>query len=73
MDGRVAAGGRVEVAFGETGVLGYVIDDGVGDDDVVVYEWEAGFGPAAVAAEDGETADGGAGGANDVFGLGVGD
>ena len=68
----MAAGGGVEVAFGETGVLGYVVDDGVGDDYVVVYEGEAGFG-AAVAAENGETPDGGAGGADDVFGLGVGD
>ena len=73
MNGCVAAGGGVEVAFGEAGVLGYVVDDGVSDDDVVVYEGEAGFGAAAVAAEDGEAADGGAWGADDVFGLGVGD
>ena len=73
MDGCVATGGGVEVPFGEAGVLGHVVDDGIGDDDVVVYEGEAGFGPAAVAAEDGEAADGGAGGADDVFGLGVGD
>ena len=52
--------------------MGYVIDDRVGDDDIVVYEGEPGLG-AAVAAEDGETPDSGAGRADDVFGLGVGD
>ncbi len=52
--------------------MGYIVDDGVGDDDVVVYEGEAGGG-AAAAAEDGETADSGARGPDDVFGLGVGD
>ena len=52
--------------------MGYVIDDGVGDDDVVVYEGEAGGG-AAAAAEDRETADSRARRPDDVFGLGVGD
>ena len=70
MNGRVTASGGVEIAFGKAGVLGYIIDDGVGDDDVVIYEGEAG-GEAAAAAEDGETADSGAGGPDDVFGLGV--
>lgn len=52
--------------------MGYIIDDRLGDDDVVVYEGEAG-GRAAATAEDGETPDSGARGADDVFGLGVGD
>ena len=52
--------------------MGYVVDDRVGDYDIVVYEGEAGLG-TAVAAEDRETPDSGARGADDVFGLGVGD
>ena len=44
----------------------------VGDYDIVVYEGEPRLG-AAVAAKDGETPDSGARGADDVFGLGVGD
>ena len=50
--------------------MGYVVDDGLRDDDVVVYEGEA-RGRAAAAAEDGETANSGARGPDDVFGLGV--
>lgn len=50
--------------------MGYVVDDWVGDDYVVVYEGEAGLW-AAVAAEDGEAPDSGAGWADDVFCLGV--
>ena len=52
--------------------MGYVVDDGFRNDNVVVYEGQA-RGRAAAATEDGETADSGARGADDVFGLGVGD